>query len=211
MSAPLSSSWRTPAIPVSGVNPAASSASEPSSTSVSGLRNSSQGASQVAAARLHAWAKPRFSLAIARACGKSRSTSSRAAPVAPLSTTTRSSDSPCACSSSVERQRGSQRSWSCETTITARSCTARTVASGRGRDSALPRRARGGADARRRARAGRAAAAPAVASFEAAPVGEGLRDEGCSRPSSAAAPASSARRARCACTSARAGTSSRAG
>ena len=86
----------------------------------------------------------------------------------------------------------------------------RTVASRRGRDSALPGRARSGADARRRARAGRAAAPPCL-QLRASPVGEGLRDEGARARSSAAAPASLARRARCGSTSARAATSYPAG
>ena len=94
MSAPLSSSWRTPAIPSR-----ASIRRELRERAFEQLRVrvEEQQPGRVAGRRgqVAAWAKPRFSLAIARACGKSRSTRSRAAPVAPLSTTTRSSE-PCA-------------------------------------------------------------------------------------------------------------------
>ena len=161
MSTPLSSSWRTPAIPASGGDPAANSASEPSSTSVSGLRNSSQGASQSR--------RP--------GCTRGRS---RGSPC----------DRPPA-GNPARRARARTRSRRClrrrgRATAPARARAAReaarqpallvvrdddhreivhggTVASGRGRDSALPRRAAGGQDARPRTRAGRAAAAPADA------------------------------------------------
>ena len=193
------------------VNPATSSASEPSSTSVSGLRNSSQGA---VAGRGGQVARVGEAAVLARDRARLREV--------PLDQLAGGAAGAVVHDDEVERQplrvleqrREAARQ---PALLVVRDddhreiVHGRTVASRRGRDSALPRRARGGADARRSSAGRPCGCCAARLQLRAAPVGEGARDEGCSPRSSAAAPAGSARRARCGSTSARAGTSSPAG
>src|SRR5579884_3190061 len=102
-----------------------SSANEPDTISVSGLRNRTYRARTVASPRLLAWANPRFSTHSTRACGKSRPTRAAEPSVDPLSTTTTSRVAPPAWLYTECRQGPSQRAELCDTMTTASSATLR--------------------------------------------------------------------------------------
>ena len=96
VSVPFASTWRTPASPISGRPSSAARArraSRPGSP-CPGSGTAPSGASRRREPGVVRGAKPRFSTARTRACGKSRSTSSCVSSGEPLSTTTRSSVEP---------------------------------------------------------------------------------------------------------------------